>query len=162
MTDEVYLHLLITILDEVAAKWKEIGLALGFTPGALDCIEQSPTLIVKGPRAYLQELIRQWLEREPSPTIEALQDALKDVDELVLAEGLVRKGKTDQYTFKNYIHFLLILQQQLKKGLMKILRENMRYVELSIHPLILFIDRVKSTLLLRNWKQVQNSGRKMT
>lgn len=96
--NESYLRMLINILDQVATKWKEIGIALSFRPCDLDCIEQAPMLMVKGPKAYLQELIRQWLEwtspEHNLPTIVALHDALLDsmVDEPQLAMELLKKG----------------------------------------------------------------------
>lgn len=90
--------MLITILDGVASKWKEIGLALNFSSGDLTCIEQTPTLIVRGPKGYFQELIRQWLEWTPPehnlPTVTALRDALNSplVEESVLAGQIVQKS----------------------------------------------------------------------
>lgn len=90
--------MLINVLDQAATKWKEIGLNLGFSSDDLNCIEQDPSLVMKGVKAYFQELLRQWLEWKPQddhlPTITALYDALKSplVNELVLAEELLRKG----------------------------------------------------------------------
>ena len=91
--------MLITVLDCVAAKWKELGLALGFSPNDLDCIEQNHLLAVKGVKAYFHELIRQWLQWTPpdhdSPSILALHEALTSplVEEDVVAEELLEKGK---------------------------------------------------------------------
>ena len=105
ISKEGYLRMLITILDGVATKWKEIGVVLNFSSGDLNAIEQTPTLIVKGPKGYFHELVRQWLEWTPPdhnlPTITTLYDALRDPlvnepvlaeDLLVLAEDLLEKG----------------------------------------------------------------------
>ena len=90
--------MLITVLDDVADKWKDIGLALGFSSSDLNSIEQSHLLAVRGVKAYFHELIRQWLQWTPpdhdSPTITALHEALVDplVEEAVVADKLLRKG----------------------------------------------------------------------
>ena len=75
------LHTLLTALHEATTKWELIGLALGFNPEDLKIIEQTPTLIPKGPLAYFQEMLHQWLKWCPPnhsrPTVSSLCEALR-------------------------------------------------------------------------------------
>lgn len=75
------LHTLLTMLHGATTKWELIGLALGFDPEDLKIIEQTPTLIPKGPVAYLREMLHQWLKWCPPnhewPTVSSLCEALR-------------------------------------------------------------------------------------
>ena len=75
------LHTLLTALHGATTQWELIGLALGFDPEDLKIIEQMPTLIPKGPVAYLKEMLHQWLKWCPpnhdQPTISSLCKALR-------------------------------------------------------------------------------------
>ena len=76
------LRTLLTVLHGATTQWEFIGLALGFDPEDLKIIEQTPTLIPKGPVAYLKEMLHQWLKWCPPnhdrPTISSLCEALRD------------------------------------------------------------------------------------
>ena len=53
-------------LKSSAWKWKDIGLALGFTYGELSMIECNPMLIVQHPPlSYLRHVLRHWLQWGP-------------------------------------------------------------------------------------------------
>ena len=75
------LQTLLTVLHGATTQWELIGLALGFDPEDLKIIEQMPTLIPKGPVAYLKEMLHQWLKWCPPnhdrPTISSLCKALR-------------------------------------------------------------------------------------
>ena len=49
-------------LEPRAAKWKDIGKALGFTEGEMENIENCPMLLVQAPRSFLREMLTQWLQ----------------------------------------------------------------------------------------------------
>ena len=76
------LRTLLSVLHGVTTQWEFIGLALGFDPEDLKIIEQTPTLIPKGPVAYLKEMLHQWLKWCPPnhdrPTISFLCEALRN------------------------------------------------------------------------------------
>ena len=80
------IHLSIEHLDQIydlvkedAAHWPNIGLKLGFLAGELEVIQNMPTLIVKGPEAYLKELLTRWLRRvNPLPLLGVLGKAIHD------------------------------------------------------------------------------------
>ena len=71
-------------LNPHACKWREIGTHLGFRQGELDNIEHKPLLLNEGPKAWLREMLREWLEWAPgdsrgsssSASIECLKCAL--------------------------------------------------------------------------------------
>ena len=71
-------------LNPHASKWREIGTHLGFHQGELDNIEHKPLLLNEGPKAWIREMLREWLEWAPgdsrgsssSASIECLKCAL--------------------------------------------------------------------------------------
>ena len=75
------LHILLSALHGSTTQWELIGLALGFDPEDLKIIEQMPMLIPKGPIAYLQEMLHQWLKWCPPkhdwPTVSSLCEVLR-------------------------------------------------------------------------------------
>ena len=81
---ECHLSKLLCKLNNHASKWREIGTHLGFHQGELDNIEHKPLLLNEGPKAWLREMLREWLEWAPgdsrgsssSASIECLKCAL--------------------------------------------------------------------------------------
>ena len=69
-----------------AARWKQIGLHLGFLPGELSNIESRPTLIQEAPVSFLGALLEELIQWAPGDsrgstdfaTIESLKGALND------------------------------------------------------------------------------------
>lgn len=67
-----------------AAKWKEIGIHLGFRPGELDNIQSNAHLATDMPVYCLREMLTRWLQWAPEDsrgstsfaTLEALKTAL--------------------------------------------------------------------------------------
>ena len=60
------------LLHPVRVKWYQIGLQLGLHSGDLDAIRDS------GSDAYpYQEMLKQWLAKNQSPTLKALSTALR-------------------------------------------------------------------------------------
>jgi hypothetical protein len=104
------LHTLLTALHEATTKWELIGLALGFDPEDLKIIEQTPTLIPKGPLAYLQEMLHQWLKWCPPshnwPTVSFLCEALRSptVGNECLADTLKDRIKALRGTYRCHMH----------------------------------------------------------
>ena len=62
---ESLLPKLLCKLNNHASKWKDIGTHLGFLQGELDNIEGKPSLHSSGPKAWLREMLREWLEWAP-------------------------------------------------------------------------------------------------
>ena len=59
-------HSICTKLELHAAKWREIGGALGFKEGELDNIQSNPLLLVQSPpQSWLKQMITQWLQWAP-------------------------------------------------------------------------------------------------
>ena len=53
-------------LEVRAAKWRDIGRAIGFKQGEMDNIESSPMLLTQSPpQSWLREMLSQWLEWAP-------------------------------------------------------------------------------------------------
>ena len=83
-----HLAALLEQLSQHAAKWREIGVKLGFTPGELDTIQDSPMLMSRAPISYLDSMVSKWLEWAPGDrrgstdfaTLEGLRDALRQTD----------------------------------------------------------------------------------
>ena len=73
--EERHLAYLMRQLKDHAAKWRMIGCHLCFSPGQLEIIENTPTLIPTGPVSFLQELLTQWLQRG-NASLPALKFAL--------------------------------------------------------------------------------------
>ena len=78
---------LIQQLSKDAAKWREIGIYLGFGTNELDIIQCKPALYTGAPTSWLQEIISQWLQWAPGDsrgstsfaTLENLKTALRHV-----------------------------------------------------------------------------------
>ena len=62
---ECDLSKLLCKLNPHASKWREVGTHLGFRQGELDNIEHKPLLLSEGPKAWLREILREWLEWAP-------------------------------------------------------------------------------------------------
>ena len=75
---------LIQQLSKYAAKWRDIGIYLGFTTNELDIIQSKPALQTEAPTSWLQEILSQWLQWAPGDsrgstsfaTLENLKTAL--------------------------------------------------------------------------------------
>ena len=53
-------------LEDYAAKWREIGGALGFSEGELNNIQANQMLLTQfPPMSYLKEMVSQWLQWAP-------------------------------------------------------------------------------------------------
>ena len=81
-------HLVLyTKLKEHSAKWRDIGLHLGFRPSELDVIHAKPLLLSDAPNSWLEAILSQWLQWAPGDqrgstsyaTLEQLIDALKEI-----------------------------------------------------------------------------------
>ena len=85
-------------MSTAAAKWRFIGLNLGFSDGELNNIAATPAN--RTPLECLTDLLSQWLNRAPPQheraTVDALMKALRSptVREEVLAMELDEKMKT--------------------------------------------------------------------
>ena len=56
---------LIQQLSSDAAKWREIGIYLGFSANELNVIQSKPALFTEAPTSWLQEILFQWLQWAP-------------------------------------------------------------------------------------------------
>ena len=73
-------------LVEQSAKWREIGIHLGFRPSELDEIQARPALYATAPKSLLSAMLADWLQWAPgdqrgstnTPTLEGLSDALNN------------------------------------------------------------------------------------
>ena len=65
LSESHHLSKLLCQLNPHASKWREIGTHLGFRQGELDNIEHKPLLLNEGPKAWLREMLREWLEWAP-------------------------------------------------------------------------------------------------
>ena len=73
-------------LKKHAAKWRELGIHLGFLPGELDNIEVRPNLLQGAPISWFGAMLESWLQWAPgdsrgSPnfaTLEVLKEALSE------------------------------------------------------------------------------------
>ena len=68
-------------LTEFTYKWKDIGVALGFTIPEVESISSQSALFVNSPKSFLLEILTSWPSEahHSHATIEALQDALQNV-----------------------------------------------------------------------------------
>ena len=91
-----HLFSLLQQLHEHAAKWRDIGGALGFTQGELDTIIASPPLHTTAPMSWLCKMLSDWLQWAPGDgrgsthvaTLEKLKDALKQANLGATAQSL--------------------------------------------------------------------------
>ena len=92
-------------LQPIAGHWKPFGLQLGLLPGELDTIAATPLLIPGGPAAYLQEVLKRWLNHAlPFPTLSKLCDALRShaMDQSRLALELEQQYQTQKAGLSAY------------------------------------------------------------
>ena len=74
-------------LNKHSAKWREIGIHLGFHPSELDEIQSRPLLLSNASKSWLEAMLAQWLQWTPGDqrrrtscaTLEQLIDVLKEV-----------------------------------------------------------------------------------
>ena len=53
-------------LEDKAARWRDIGRALGFKEGEMCNIQSNPMLLTQSaPKSYLREMLTQWLQWAP-------------------------------------------------------------------------------------------------
>ena len=79
-----------------AAKWRDIGTALGFKQGELDNTQSKPHLQHGAPKSYLGEMLSEWLEWAPGDgrgtsqraTLTGLKNALRKAGLARTAEDL--------------------------------------------------------------------------
>ena len=84
----LHLSSLLQQLYEHAARWRDIGGALGFTQGELDTIQAKPFLLTGGPKSWLGSMLSDWLQWAPGDgrgsthfaTLEKLKDALNQAN----------------------------------------------------------------------------------
>ena len=48
-----------------SAKWREIGVHLGFHPGELDDIQARPLLLSNAPKSWLEAMLAEWIQWAP-------------------------------------------------------------------------------------------------
>ena len=80
--------ILLKQLKNQSAKWKVIGLHLGFLNDELNCIEAMPSLYSSAPTSWLSEMLVKWLQWAPNDgrgstscaTLESLKAALCDAE----------------------------------------------------------------------------------
>ena len=86
------LSVLTRTLKGAAARWKTIGLALGFLDDELTIIQRKPLLIPEGDTGYFRDMLSRWLKWAPPnhrwPTLEVLAAALNEAGEECLAYDL--------------------------------------------------------------------------
>ena len=86
--------LLLTQLSEHAAKWRDIGIHLGFHEGELAKIAGAPLLLEGAPDSWLSAMLSEWVEWAPEDHRGSTQYAtLKNLKNAVSKSGL---GKTAQ------------------------------------------------------------------
>lgn len=79
-----------------SAKWREIGILLGFLPSELENIEARPLLLSGAPNSFLSTMLAEWLQWVPGdsrgstslPSLENLKASLESV------HGLTALAKT--------------------------------------------------------------------
>ena len=85
------LPFLMNHLQPVAGHWRPFGLQLGLLPGDLDTIAATPLHIPGGPAAYLEEVLKRWMNRAPPlPSLSKICGALRShaVDQSRIAHEL--------------------------------------------------------------------------
>ena len=74
-------------LKEHSAKWRDIGIHLGFRSSELNDIQARPLLLNNAPKSWLEAMLSEWLQWAPGDhrgsnsyaTLEQLMDVLKEV-----------------------------------------------------------------------------------
>ena len=87
---------LVQQLSKDAAKWRKIGIYLGFGANELDTIQSKPALFTEAPTSWLSEMLSQWLQWAPGDsrgstnfaTLEALKTALDQAGLAATAHNL--------------------------------------------------------------------------
>ncbi len=67
----------IRIMTEVAPRWKEFGIALGFSASEIDTIDQG---CLHEPRSCIVKLFGEWTMSKPTYSWQGMIEALKDCD----------------------------------------------------------------------------------
>ena len=83
---ERHIPSLLQQLKNHAAKWREIGIHLGFLPGELRNIEARPNLTPGAPKSWLGVMLEEWIQWAPSDSrgstsfanMDDLKSALKE------------------------------------------------------------------------------------
>ena len=129
--DEHHLKPLLHFVNRAAPKWKEIGVALGFSVDELNTIAAKPKNISRGPIACFTDLLSRWLKWAPpkhhTPTLETLAWALMEdtVGEESMANKLMQhfqhKVLHNYYILFIANIFLQELQMQYLQGLFLLL-----------------------------------------
>ena len=91
------LAFLMNHLHPMAGHWRALGLLLGLVSGDLDTIAATPLLFPGGPAAYLEEVLKRWMNRAPPfPTLKKLCDSLRSraVDQSRIALELEQQYQT--------------------------------------------------------------------
>ena len=92
----IHIASLLQQISSHAAKWRGIGICLGFTANELDTIQSKPALFTEAPSSWLQEMLAQWLQWAPGDsrgstsfaTLENLRTALSQAGLGAAAHGL--------------------------------------------------------------------------
>ena len=71
-----------------SAKWREIGVHLGFHPGELDDIQARPLLLSNAPKSWLEAMLAEWLQWAPGDARGSKGNAILHS----LRKALVRSG----------------------------------------------------------------------
>ena len=81
-------------LSEHAAKWRDIGIHLGFRPGELENIAAKPPLVAEAPSGWLSEMLSKWLEWAPGDGRGSVRCAtLNQLKDAVSKSGLGRTAR---------------------------------------------------------------------
>ena len=81
---ESHLPLLLSKLNNHACRWRDIGMHLGFLHGELDNIQAKPLLLNEGPKAWLREMLGEWLQWAPGDSRGSSSVALVDTLKVAL------------------------------------------------------------------------------
>ena len=76
-------------LQTHSAKWREIGLSLGFRPSELDEIQARPLLLSGAPKSFLSAMLADWLQWVPGDSLGSTSFAtLEDLKAALNQTGL--------------------------------------------------------------------------
>ena len=74
-----------------SAKWRKIGIFLGFYPGELDIIQARPFLLNTAPESWLGAMLAQWLQWAPGDE----RGSTNVANEHSLKQALIKAGLSD-------------------------------------------------------------------
>ncbi len=91
-------------LKNHAAKWREIGIHLGFLPGELDNIGARPSLLPGAPGSWFGAMLESWIQWAPGDgrgstsfaKLEDLKDALNEAGLGAIAYLIPRSNQTGE------------------------------------------------------------------